>query len=69
MKRLILLPVLLFSLNACSQANLSGIPGGYIQKHENFDKNRMGSYTDYCYYTYLSPFHVFSLLIYDKILK
>ena len=52
MKRLILLPILLFSLNACSQANLSGIPGGYIQKHENFDKNRMGSYTDYCYYTY-----------------
>ena len=57
MKRLILLPVLLFSLNACSQANLSGIPGGYIQKHENFDKNRMGSYTDYCYYTYPFAFH------------
>ena len=52
MKRLILLPIILFSLNACSQANLSGIPGGYIQKYESYDKDRAGNKTDYAYYTY-----------------
>lgn len=54
MKRIVyIFPILLIIfLTGCSHTDFVGIPKGYIEKHEFYDKDGFQDYTDYAKYIY-----------------
>ena len=68
MKRIcLLLIILMFAMTGCSQSKMVGIPDGYIDKEEYYDKDGFQDYTDYAKYMYDSKDVIISNKEYKKI--
>ena len=48
----ITLVIFVFVITGCSQSKMVGIPDGYIDKEEYYDKDGFQDYTDYAKYMY-----------------
>ena len=48
----ITLVIFIFVTTGCSQSKMVGIPDGYIDKEEYYDKDGFQDYTDYAKYQY-----------------
>ena len=51
----ITLVMFVFVTTGCSQSKMVGIPDGYIDKEEYYDKNGVQDYTDYAKYVWQMP--------------
>ena len=63
----IVLVVFIFLLTGCSQADIVGIPKGYIEKFEFYDKEGFQDYTDYAKYIYSDNKHFINNSEYKKV--
>lgn len=63
----ITLVVFIFATTGCSQSKMVGIPDGYIDKEEYYDKDGFRDYTDYAKYLYDSKDIIINNKEYKKI--
>ena len=63
----LLLIILMFAMTGCSQSKMVGIPDGYIDKEEYYDKDGFQDYTDYAKYVYDSKDVIISNEDYKKL--
>ena len=68
-KCLFLIVCLSILLTGCSQSDIVGIPNGYIDKYEYYQKDGFQDYTDYAKYIYSSKDDVIKDKKYKKILS
>ena len=63
----ITLVIFIFVTTGCSQSKMVGIPDGYIDKEEYYDKDGFQDYTDYAKYLYASKDVIINNKEYKKI--
>ena len=63
----ITLVIFVFVTTGCSQSKMVGIPDGYIDKKEYYDKDGFQDYTDYAKYLYASKDVIINNKEYKKI--